>query len=572
MKELFFQVLDMSVSATWLALAVMLFRVALRKAPKYLHCILWAMVALRLICPSFPESQASLIPDSEPVSMVVLSGQENPSVITPVQPPVDLPQSTVPQETKPEPVGWEDVLSVVWITGVAAMTAYSVVSYLLLRRKVAASVAQDGAWLCDDVASPFILGIIRPRIYLPSGLAEDCRESVLAHERAHLHRKDHWWKPLGFVLLAIHWFNPVMWLAYILLCRDIEAACDERVIKDMDTQARKQYSEALLSCAVPRRYIAACPLAFGEQGVKGRIKSVLNYKKPAIWIILAALAASTVLAVCFLTNPIDHQDGTPEKAPASTEPSGGLHDVMNMTIEYTIPSGLAFETDCFYAMGDDGKFYRVYWSDMEDLSEGQSICVTYLSDSKKKIEYPNGYPDGGYTPQYEITALAVETVTVEPSVLDDAALRSIADAAVRKRFALTNLDNYEISYSRHETYGTASVEYRLYLFGYRTSDFYIVYLNEDGSIIDISSDDSKYARYLSYATEAAFASAKEKLDAKAPNGSDYYLDIDSEGYLCLCREVIRYIDPPVSEDGYVMSGCGIDHEHLFFSERICYYK
>ena len=532
MKELFFQVLDMSVSATWLALAVMLLRLVLKKAPKYLHCILWGMVALRLICPTLPESQTSLIPDSQPVSSVVLEQSQSPSVITPVQPPANLPETSIPQE--PEAIPWEEILGIVWVVGVAVMAAYGMVSYLLLRRKVAPSVEQDGAWLCDDVASPFILGILRPRIYLPSGLSHDCRESVLAHERAHLRRKDHWWKPLGFVLLAIHWFNPVMWLAYILLCRDIEAACDERVIKGMDAHARKQYSEALLSCAAPRRYIAACPLAFGEQGIKGRIKSVLSYKKPTIWIILAAVVASTVLVVCFLTNPIKNREEPIEQAgvvyfdiydqilvttgrlpgdasftryiaPISQEeltaltsgldekewldlskydtaiafeykvtvvsdsgadsrvyyfgtmsshilteremhlyfaestqserelfnnlkqratkqdtvqtkpsqPDSSQVQTMALTIADTLPSCLAFESNCFYATGDDGNLYRVCWSDMDGLYEGQSIQVTYPSDSKKELKYPE--PPSGWSPQYEITAFAVEAV--EPAAV-----------------------------------------------------------------------------------------------------------------------------------------------------------
>ena len=183
---------------------------------------------------------------------------------------------------------------------------------------------EDGIWLCDSVSSPFILGIFRPRIYLPSALEPEHRASVLAHERCHLRRKDHWWKPLGFALLAVHWFNPVMWLAYVLLCRDIEAACDERVVKGMEPEERKGYSEALLSCAAPRRSIAACPLAFGEQGVKGRIKSVLSYKKPTLWIILAAVMASVIVGVFFLTDPSDHDD---VEAPAEYGLAGNVEAV-----------------------------------------------------------------------------------------------------------------------------------------------------------------------------------------------------------------------------------------------------
>jgi beta-lactamase regulating signal transducer with metallopeptidase domain len=216
------------------------------------------MVALRLICPSLPESQTSLIPDSKPITSVVLAEKGNTANIDmnqSVQLPSDLPQSVTSIQTGQKSVDCGEVLGAVWLTGTVVMTAYGAVSSLLLRRKVAPSIKEDGVWLCDNIASPFILGILRPRIYLPSALESDCRDNVLAHEQAHLRRKDHWWKPLGFVLLSIHWFNPVMWLAYILLCRDIEAACDERVIKGMDVQERKKYSrQHLYYCHYHQEY------------------------------------------------------------------------------------------------------------------------------------------------------------------------------------------------------------------------------------------------------------------------------------------------------------------------------
>jgi len=187
---------------------------------------------------------------------------------------------------------------------IVAMVLYTVVSYFRIHRKVREAVPyQENIWLCDHIDTPFILGVVRPRIYLPSNMNEQDIEYVIAHEKAHLKRHDHWWKPLGFLLLTVYWFNPILWIAYILLCKDIELACDEKVIKDMGTEIKKPYSEALINCSVPRKMISACPLAFGEVGVKGRVKSVLNYKKPAFWIIVVAVVASIVVAVCFLTNP-----------------------------------------------------------------------------------------------------------------------------------------------------------------------------------------------------------------------------------------------------------------------------
>lgn len=309
MDALFLQVVDMTASASILVGVVILLRLALRKAPKAIHCALWAMVALRLVCPSLPESPVSLMPDSHPVTSVVQQETEK-TPGTDQQPQVQLPQASAPNNvatTPAEPektVDWAGILTGIWLAGVGVMALYGIGSYLYLRRKVAPAVKEDGVWLCDHVASPFILGLLRPRIYLPSGLEEDYRASVLAHEQAHIRRGDHWWKPLGFGLLAVHWFNPVMWLAYVLLCRDIEAACDEKVVKGMDAADRRMYSEALLRCAAPRRSIAACPLAFGEQGIKGRIKSVLSYKKPTLWIILVALVASVAVGVFFLTDPL----------------------------------------------------------------------------------------------------------------------------------------------------------------------------------------------------------------------------------------------------------------------------
>jgi len=192
----------------------------------------------------------------------------------------------------------------VWVIGMGIMVLYALVSWAVVRLRVREAAREEkNIWVCDRIGSPFILGIFLPRIYLPSDMAEEDKPYVLAHERAHLNRRDHWWKPLGFALLAVHWFNPLVWLAYILLCRDIELACDERVIRQMGEGSKKPYSEALINCSVPRRMIAACPVAFGETGVKGRIKSVLNYKKPAFWIILVAVLVCIAVAVCFLTDP-----------------------------------------------------------------------------------------------------------------------------------------------------------------------------------------------------------------------------------------------------------------------------
>ncbi len=310
MDALFIKIFNLGVTAGWFVLAVLLLRPLMKKAPKWINCLLWGIVGLRLVFPFSLESVFSLIPSAEPLpqnitaapapvinsGVGVLNDAINPIISTTLAP--DVGASVNPMQTVIAVASW------VWVIGIALMLGYGIVSYILLRIKVRVSVKdEDKVYFCDEVDSPFILGVFRPRIYVPSGMRGEALGHVLAHEKAHLRRGDHLWKPVGFTLLALYWFNPLLWIAYALLCRDIEAACDEKVIKTMPDEAKKSYSEALLTCSLHRKRIMACPLAFGEVGVKERIKMVLNYKKPAFWIIIAALVATLVLSVCFLTNP-----------------------------------------------------------------------------------------------------------------------------------------------------------------------------------------------------------------------------------------------------------------------------
>ena len=317
MEAVFLKILSMSLAATWLALAVILLRPLLKKAPKWLSVAMWALVAVRLICPVSLESSLSLTPDTETVITEFVYAQRGLSLVeqsftNEAMEPV-LSQQQNPKLMINPLLNLEFWAAVVWLSGVAVMLLYSFVSYLLLRRRVRVSLWQaDNIYFCDSVETPFILGVFRPKIYLPSGMDPNQIPYVTAHEKAHLKRKDHWWKPLGFVLLALHWFNPVLWVAYILLCRDIELACDEKVVKDTDGAYRAAYSRALLDCSVHRRQVMACPLAFGEVGVKTRIKLVLHYKKPTIWILLVAVLLCGVVAVCLLTDPVRDLDAKME--------------------------------------------------------------------------------------------------------------------------------------------------------------------------------------------------------------------------------------------------------------------
>lgn len=310
MDAFFLKLLNMSITASWLILAVLVLRLVLKKTPKWLTCILWGIVAVRLILPISFESMFSLVPSAEVLPTDVITG--NTFRVETGFSAIDHSLNDYLGDHYYEGVTVSagrgsnvmTVLGSIWLVGMLILLAYSIFSYVKLLNKVReAALLGDRVWLCDAVKSPFILGVVNPRIYLPSAISESQMEFVLAHERAHLKRRDHWWKPLGYLLLAVYWFNPLVWVAYILLCRDIEIACDEKVIKDMDLEGKKTYSKALVSCSMQRRMIMACPLAFGEVGVKERVKKVLNYRKPAFWIIIGAVITCIVVAVCFLTNP-----------------------------------------------------------------------------------------------------------------------------------------------------------------------------------------------------------------------------------------------------------------------------
>ena len=314
MSELFLKIVNMSISASWVVVAVLALRFCLKKAPKWVNVLLWGIVAARMVFPFSIESVLSLIPSAETISPTIMM-EQSPSVQTGVpalnhviNPVISGSFTPVPGASANPLQIWIPVLTGIWLFGIVALFLYSAVSYCRLRRKVCeAVILRDNIYQSENVCSPFVLGIIRPKIYLPYHM--DSREvgHVIAHEQTHIRRKDHWWKPLGFLLLTIHWFNPLMWLSYVLLCRDIELACDEKVIGKMGNAQRADYTQALVACSVDRRLIAACPLAFGEIGVKERVKSVMNYKKPAFWIVLASVIVCAVIAVCFLTNPIGFQ-------------------------------------------------------------------------------------------------------------------------------------------------------------------------------------------------------------------------------------------------------------------------
>ena len=420
MAAVFLKLLNLSISASWLVLAVLVLRLISKRSPKWVNVLLWGIVALRLVLPFSIESALSLIPSAETVSPAAVQFDPAPTITSgvsiidnAVNPSLSEHFAAVPTMSVNPLYVWTEIAGWVWLIGLGAMLLYALVSYLRLRRRVSVSLPiQDHIYLCDAISSPFILGVVKPRIYLPSGLDEVQRQNVLAHEQAHLARRDHWWKPLGFALLAVYWFNPVLWLAYTLLCRDIELACDERVIRTMDESAVKTYSTVLLACSMPRKAVITCPLAFGEVGVKERVRNALHYKKPAFWVVAASVAVCVVVAVCFLTDP-----------PMDTDAAGlvGFHREQVTYADVTGASGAqpsnvqltAEETDAVYALLDALQYKRLgAASAMEDcyarlyfISAAGERCEIMLSEREMLV---NPITDGKTAQLYELRSGSTE--------------------------------------------------------------------------------------------------------------------------------------------------------------------
>ena len=420
MAAVFLKLLNLSISASWLVLAVLALRLVSKRSPKWMNVLLWGIVALRLVLPFSIESALSLIPSAETVSPVAVQSAPAPTITSgvsvidnAVNPSLSEHFAAVPTASVNPLYVWTEIAGWVWLIGLGAMLLYALASYLRLRRRVSVSLPiQDNIYLCDAISSPFILGVVKPHIYLPSGLDEVQRQNVLSHERAHLARRDHWWKPLGFALLAVYWFNPVLWLAYTLLCRDIELACDERVIRTMDESAVKTYSTVLLACSMLRKAVITCPLAFGEIGVKERVKNALHYKKPAFWVVAASVAVCVVVAVCFLTNP-----------PTDTDAAGlvGFHREQVTYADVTDASGAqpsnvqltAEETDAVYALLDALQYKRLgAASAMEDcyarlyfISAAGERCEIMLSEREMLV---NPITDGKTARLYELRSGSTE--------------------------------------------------------------------------------------------------------------------------------------------------------------------
>lgn len=401
MAEIFQKALNMSIAAGWLILAVIALRLLLRRAPKRFRLLLWAVVGLRLALPWSIESALSLIPSAQtlPEGIMLerapvldtgispLNGAINPGFTAAFTP--ELGASANPLQVL------LPIAAAFWMLGAAAMLLWALVSWLRLRKRVREAVRlEENVYECE-ITSPFVLGLFRPRIYLPFSLENGERELVLAHERAHITAGDHIIKPLGWLLLAAHWYNPLVWLAYALFCRDIELACDERVVRGLSLSDRADYSQALLDLSRPRGGVRACPLAFGESSVKGRVKSVLSYKKPAFWLVLLAVVVCVGAAVCFLTDP-------KEEAEPVDDGDGGV--VISARLEENFPAQvLDYAFACTEEMAEELSYLGLKSAELTDLScyaeveapEGGTLLLFRLGARFELAEPESVAPAGG---------------------------------------------------------------------------------------------------------------------------------------------------------------------------------
>lgn len=440
MEAVFVKILNMGITAGWLVLALLVLRVFLKKAPKAIMVFMWGLVAIRLLCPVSLESAWSLIPSAETIPADILSSSAPtlhsgiPAINMAMNPA--LPASlTLDAGGSGNPVQAAlFAAAIVWLAGMAAMLLYIFVSYLCIRRKACEAIWLKGrVWLCDRISAPFILGIFRPRILLPVSVGTEDMEYVVAHEDAHLKRHDHWWKPLGFLLLAVYWFHPLLWVAYALFCCDLELACDEKVIRDRGNESKKPYLDALINCSAAQKHkmIAGCPLAFAETGVERRIKSVLHYKKPTIWVILAAAAACIAVAAAFLTNPAAQRGGEEgavagktvygyKSSPDAIMPVFVLY--ADQTFEFTysgLSSYLAFGTygrtaDTLTLRTGDGKDAYVFAADGDSyhFNAKKSSAIPEYRHSGDSPELNSPVPDGA------VFERILEEASVEPSEFD----------------------------------------------------------------------------------------------------------------------------------------------------------
>lgn len=479
MSEAFLKVVNMSISASWLVLAVLAFRLILKKAPKWVSVLLWGIVALRLICPFTIESALSLIPSTETISPEIMMDW-TPEISTGIEPLDQVVNPVISMSFAPEPYASANPLQILipvaanfWALGVLVMLLYTAVSYISLRLKLRTAVIfRDNIFQCETVRSPFVLGILKPRIYLPYTVDGINLYHVVAHEKAHIRRKDHWWKPLGFLLLTAYWFNPLMWVAYILLCRDIELACDEKVIAELGNDQRADYTQALVACSVNRRRLAACPLAFGEVGVKERVESIMNYRKPAFWVILLALVSCVAVAACFLTDPVDPAEEAPNTANEEFYLLIGTDGVKEIQVSLPDSSGGVVNADgSLFEKGE-----KVWLEHLQNVTDLRGLSITALGKDGE-ILYAMSIPEDASMEE------AINTVGSDGWLLAPTEQIISTDIA-GKTYVYENegiIGNFTITLYEDGTFS--------YYEGNASSYFAVGIWQQDGSIVTLADDE-----------------------------------------------------------------------------------
>lgn len=478
MNEIFVKIFNMSFVSLWLILAVIILRLLLRKSPKWIRCVLWAMVAVRLIVPFSFESGFSLVPNAQALNESSYSSTAYiSSDIGDVVGNLSADSAEQAENTFPDIL---EIASLVWAAGTVIMFLYMLLSYVILAGRLRERIKlKDNIWICDRIKSPFVFGVIRPQIYLLSSMSEEERKYVIAHETTHLKRFDHIWKPLGFLLLCIHWFNPFCWLAYWLFNKDIELACDESVIRELDAKGKKGYSTALLMCSSVRHSVSACPLAFGENNIKQRIKSILDYKKPAARVIVITLAACFAVAVSFMTDPLsaksasDILNALDSKSPVMPVK---LDDKNISDLELNKVYSLISETLENDNL-DSGHRESIEKTELDETNKEILVYIKNLDESKQEW-FENNICDTPYVVYVNVEEKIKEEPT-EPALQDET--QPVTEAVADD----TQDDNYDYSYDSYSDYSD---------YGYSDNNYDDYY---DYSYDDYSdySDDSDYSDY-----------------------------------------------------------------------------
>lgn len=345
MQAIFAKILNMSLTGSIVIAVVLLARLCLKRLPKIYSYALWAVVLFRLLCPLSITAGLSVL---KPIPVTTTPGISSVSY-QPVQQAVSYSravaqaqqeQSAVQEAEEPKRAASPmEIAAYVWLGGASIMALYSVAQYLALRRRLAEAMPyQEEVYLADSIVSPFVIGVFRPQIYLPSDTPEEERRFILAHERHHIRRGDHIWKLLGYAALCLHWFNPLVWLAFCLAGKDMEMSCDEAVIKQLGENVRADYSQALLRLATHKKAIAGMPLAFGEGDTKSRVRNMARWKKPKVWVSALCVIVCIVIAAACALNPKQSETSSEE-----LRQTVGLAIINICDLRFKIPEGCIIE-------------------------------------------------------------------------------------------------------------------------------------------------------------------------------------------------------------------------------------